>query len=216
MENTELKIVTIIPARGGSKGIKNKNLMRISGFPLLNYAVNASLNSNSDETWVSSDSDKILNHALSIGSKVLKRPSEISGDLASSESALLHFAQHVSFDIMVFIQATSPLLLGDDINKGLEMMKDYDSVVSVTENNQLLWVGNNPQYDINSRKRRQDSSQSYLETGGIFITTKNGLLKSQNRLNGLIGLLPIPKVRSFDIDTMEDVEVVEIVLNARR
>ena len=211
-----MKTVTIIPARGGSKGIKNKNLIKISGQPLLKYVVTVSLNSNVDETWVSSDSDEILAFADSLGAKTLKRPLELSDDLASSESALLHFAEKVDFKILVFIQATSPLIISKDINKGINMMTNYDSVVSVTENNQLLWSENNPLYEISNRKRRQDSSQSYLETGGIFITTKLGLIKSQNRLNGKIGLLKLPKIRSFDIDTVDDIEVVEAILNERK
>ncbi len=211
-----MKTVTIIPARGGSKGIKNKNLIKISGQPLLKYVVTVSLNSNVDETWVSSDSDEILAFADSLGAKTLKRPLELSDDLASSESALLHFAEKVDFKILVFIQATSPLIISKDINKGINMMTNYDSVVSVTENNQLLWSENNPLYEISNRKRRQDSSQSYLETGGIFITTKLGLIQSQNRLNGKIGLLKLPKIRSFDIDTVDDIEVVEAILNERK
>lgn len=211
-----MKTVTIIPARGGSKGIKNKNLIKVSGQPLLKYVVTASLNSNTDETWVSSDSDEILAYADRLGAKTLKRPLEFSNDFASSESALLHFAEIVDFEILVFIQATSPLIISEDINKGINMMMNYDSVVSVTENNQLLWSNNNPVYEISNRKRRQDSPQSYLETGGIFITTKFGLIKSQNRLNGKIGLLKLPKIRSFDIDTIDDIEVVEAVLNERK
>ena len=211
-----MKIVTIIPARGGSKGIKNKNLIEVSGQPLLSYVVRESLKSKANETWVSSDSDKILDYANSLGAKSIKRPAEISDDLAISESALLHFADNVDFDSLVFIQATSPLLISEDINSGIEMLSDYDSVVSVTENNQLLWTNNNPMYEIANRKRRQDSPKSYLETGGMFITKRSGLIKSRNRLNGRIGLLKIPKIRSFDIDTVEDLDVVEVILNDRK
>tara|TARA_B100001027_G_scaffold147355_1_gene103020 strand:+ start:113 stop:754 length:642 start_codon:yes stop_codon:yes gene_type:complete len=211
-----MKIVTIIPARGGSKGIKNKNLIEVSGQPLISYVVKESLKSKTDETWVSSDSNEILNYANNLGAKTIKRPPEISDDLAISESTLLHFADNVGFDSLVFIQATSPLLISEDINRGIKMLKDYDSVVSVTENNQLLWSNNKPMYEISNRKRRQDSPKSYLETGGIFITKKSGLIKSRNRLNGKIGLLKIPKIRSFDIDTVEDLDVVEVILNDRK
>jgi CMP-N,N'-diacetyllegionaminic acid synthase len=211
-----MRTVTIIPARGGSKGIKNKNLIKVSGQPLLKYVIVASLNSNTDETWVSSDSDEILAYAHRLGAKTIKRPLEFSNDFASSESALLHFADKVDFEILVFLQATSPLIISEDINKGINMMMNYDSVVSVTENNQLLWSNNDPLYKISNRKRRQDLPQSYLETGGIFITTKFGLIKSQNRLNGKIGLLKLPKIRSFDIDTVDDIEVIEAILNERK
>ena len=84
---------SIILARGGSKGIKNKNLVQLKGKPLLWYTVNASLASEVSETWVSTDCHKIKEYALGIGCKVLDRPKEISGDF-QSEDALLHFAEN--------------------------------------------------------------------------------------------------------------------------
>ena len=69
-----MKIVTVIPARGGSKGISKKNIIKISGKPLLYYSVNASMNSKVDQTYVCTDDNEIRKEALKIGSKVLMRP----------------------------------------------------------------------------------------------------------------------------------------------
>ena len=112
-----MKVVSLIPARKGSKGIPNKNLIDLCGKPLIHYALKASSLSLVDETWVSSDSDKILNISENLGAKTLKRPLELSDDNATSESVLLHFAKNVNFDILVFIQCTSPLIEFNDINK---------------------------------------------------------------------------------------------------
>ena len=87
-----LKVVTLIPARGGSKGIPRKNIIDICGKPLIAYAIEASLKSDSSETWVSTDDDEIAKISREYGAKVIKRPSEIATDNATSESALLHFA----------------------------------------------------------------------------------------------------------------------------
>ena len=88
-----MKVVSLIPARKGSKGIQNKNLVDLCGKPLIYYSIKASIQSLVDETWVSSDSDKILDVSKKLGAKTLKRPSLLARDESSSEDALLHFAK---------------------------------------------------------------------------------------------------------------------------
>tara|TARA_B100000989_G_scaffold293945_1_gene272129 strand:+ start:2669 stop:3316 length:648 start_codon:yes stop_codon:yes gene_type:complete len=210
-----MKIVSLIPARKGSKGIKNKNLIDLCGKPLIHYSIQASINSLVNETWVSSDSDEILKTSKNLGSNTIKRPKHLSEDDSSSESALIHFAKNIDFDILVFIQCTVPLIKSEDINKGIEKMKNFDSVVSVTETNQMFWNSNGPIYDINNRSRRQNSIKRYLETGSFFITTKKNLMKSNNRLSGKIGFLEIPKHRSFDIDDYDDLKIVKSIINSK-
>ena len=209
-----MKIVSLIPARKGSKGIKNKNLIDLCGKPLIHYSIQASINSIVEETWVSSDSDEILEISKSLGSNTIKRPKDLSEDNSTSESVLIHFAKNVDFDILVFIQCTVPLIKSEDINKGIKKMKSFDSVVSVTETNQMFWDSNGPLYDINNRLRRQNSLKRYLETGSFFITTKKKLIESNNRLSGKIGFLEIPKHRSFDIDDYDDLKIVKSIINS--
>ena len=209
------KIISIIPARKGSKGIPNKNLLNLSGKPLIYYAIQASKQSIVEETWVSSDSDEILNFSKKLGAKTIKRPKELSDDNASSESALIHFSENIEFDILVFIQCTSPLIKPQDINRGIEKMRNFDSIVSVTETHQMFWNAKGPLYDINNRERRQNSIKRYLETGSFFITTKKNLMKFQNRLSGKIGLVEIPKHRSIDIDTIDDLKIAELIINSK-
>ena len=208
------KIISLIPARKGSKGIPNKNIINLSGKPLIHYAIQASKQSIVEETWVSSDSDKILNISKKLGAKTIKRPKEISGDNASSESALIHFAEKVEFDILVFIQCTSPLVKPQDINRGIEKMKNFDSIISVTETHHMFWNAKGPLYDINNRERRQDSIKRYLETGSFYITSKKNLMKSQNRLSGKIGFVEIPKHRSIEIDNINDLKTAELMINS--
>ncbi len=209
------KIISLIPARKGSKGIPNKNLINLCGKPLISYAIEASKQSAVDETWVSSDSDEILNLSKNLGAKTIKRPSKFSDDNATSESALLHFAEKVDFNILVFIQCTAPLIKYQDINKGIDKIKKFDSVLSVSETHQMFWDEKGPLYDINNRLRRQNSRKRYLETGSFFITSKKNLLKFKNRLSGNIGFVEIPKYRSFDIDNDNDIKIVETIINSK-
>jgi len=210
-----MKIVSLIPARKGSKGIKNKNLVDLCGNPLIYYSIHASKNSLVHETWVSSDSDEILNVSKNLGAKTIKRPPQFSGDDASSELALIHFAEQINFDILVFIQCTVPLIKSKDINEGIKKMKMFDSIVSVSETHQMFWDSNGPLYDINNRSRRQKSIKKFIETGSFFITSKERLLKSKNRLSGNIGFVEIPKHRSFDIDDHNDLKIVKTIINSK-
>ena len=202
------KKVTIIPARAGSKGIPNKNLTNLKGKPLVAYSIMASKKSCVDETWVSSEDDEILNISKAYGARAIKRPDALASDTASSESVLLHFAEQVDFDILVFLQPTSPMTIPEDINNGIKMMEQFDSVITVSESNQFHWSNEVPSYDINNRKRRQDCEQVYIETGAMFITSRISLLQTKNRISGKVGFLKVPRSRSFDIDTYEDLELV--------
>lgn len=210
------RIVAMIPARGGSKGIPRKNLVDVNGHPLLAYAVRAAVASGVDETWVSSEDDEILETAERYGARPLRRPRELATDTASSESALLHFAGEVPFDRLVFIQATSPLILPEDIDRAIALLEEYDSVLSVCHFSQFVWIDGKPNYDLQDRRRRQDSPPAYLETGSLFATSREALLASRNRLSGRIGYCIVPKLRSFDVDTEEDLEVVRELLRMRK
>ena len=155
-------IVSIIPARGGSKGIPRKNLIKINDKPLIYYTITASINSKYiDETWVSSEDKEILDYSKSIGANTILRPLELAMDNSPSEPSLLHFSEQCNFDQLVFIQATSPLIEAEDLDKGLEIAQTCDSVVSVCDLTQSIWNDNGPTYDLNNRKRRQDSEKRF-------------------------------------------------------
>ncbi len=219
----KLKIIAIIPARGGSKGILQKNIKLLNEKPLIFYAINAAKNSKYiDEVYVSTDDDKISEISLRFGAKILKRPAEFATDTVSSDSVLLHFAENVEFDILVFLQCTSPLTTPKDVDGALELYlsKKYDSLLSVCEDKGgflcggFTWDenGTSINYDYTKRPRRQDMKKTYRENGAIYIMTKKGLLKHNNRLYGKVGLYKMPKKRSFEIDEDEDFELLEKIM----
>ena len=179
----------MIPVRFGSKRVKNKNLRLIDGKPLISYTIEASLQSNVDETWVSTDSSEIASVSSTYGASVIDRPNEISTDTSQSEEALLHFTDNHDFDIMVFIQPTSPLLKSIDINKGLELMSRYDSILSVTREHWIpKWsMDMNPiDWEIDNRPMRQDKEETFLENGAFYITKRKNLLIKTDKPNCFI------------------------------
>ena len=212
-----MKIVSVILARGGSKEIPSKNIINVKGKPLIYYTIKASQESNVQETWVSTDCAKIKKVAQKFNANVLDRPKIISQDFSKSEEALIHFAEKIEFDVLVFIQPTSPLLKSKDINKGIRLILDegYNSVFSVYKQH---WI---PRWTLdikpinwktNNRPMRQEVNEEYVENGAFYITTKTSLLKSQLRYSGKKNIVVMPLYRSFQIDTLEDLKLIQGLL----
>ena len=211
-----MKTVALIPARGGSKGVQNKNIRLLNDEPLIFYSITAAKYSNVDEVWVSTDSGAIKSASLSVGAKVIDRPKELAGDNSRSEDALLHFCESEEFDRLVFIQATSPLIQPDHINGGLELMNQYDSVFSAYREHWLpRWtmdVKPNNFHSVSSRGMRQDYKDVWVENGAFYITSRDQLLKSKNRVSGNIGVYEMKPHQSVQIDTEHDFKFCEKLL----
>ena len=211
-----MKIVSITLARGGSKGIPKKNMVLIDDKPLVFYAVNNSI----DETWVSTDDEEIAKACKDFGANVIMRPEEISKDTSKCEAALLHFAENVEFDVLAFIQATSPLLEVEYLEIGLQMMREkrYDSVFSVQREH---WI---PRWSLeldpidwipSQRPRRQMKPETYLENGAFYLTTREQLLSSGVRYGGNMGVVEMPLAQSFQVDTEDDLELIRNLIGRK-
>jgi N-acylneuraminate cytidylyltransferase len=211
------RIVGLIPARGGSRGIFKKNLVDLCGLPLLAYTILAAYDSVLDEVWVSSDDKDTLNTAKIYGAKPLKRPDKLCKDTSTTESAVDHFLKHVKCDIVVLIQATSPFLTSEDINRGVEkfLTGKYDSVFSaVRPDDMLIWkvrCENSPyavpkNYNPRNRGRRQTRGANpyMIESGGFFIFSKKFFNRAHCRMGKKVGYVEIPYWKSFQVDTKED------------
>lgn len=210
-----MKVVSLILARGGSKGIPGKNIKTLAGKPLISYSINESLKSNVNETWVSSDCSEILKVSESYGAQTIKRPDYLSTDLCKSDLALLHFADNIDFDILVFLQPTSPLLSYEDINKGLLKMNKYDSVFTVYKKHWIPEWDSNIQpinWDINNRPMRQEVDYTYVENGAMYITSRPNLIQNKLRYGNNIGILEMPSNRSLQIDDIEDFNLIENII----
>lgn len=212
-----IKIVSVILARGGSKRIPNKNILQIKGKPLIGYAIEASKQCLFiHKTWVSTDSDEIMLAAFRHNALCLKRPDELCQDTSSSEDALLHFANSVDFDVLVFLQCTSPLTKPYQLEEGIEkiLSGSCDSVLSVCEDKRFYWNSNKQpiNYDPLNRVRSQDKEMWYKETGAFYITTRDALLKSKCRISGKIDFVVVPEKESFEIDTIDDFQIIEKLL----
>lgn len=215
-----MKCIAIIPARGGSKGIKNKNIISFCNEPLVSYTVRQAKKSKLiEDVYVSSDSDEILEISRHYGAEIIKRPQEISGDFAPSESALLHAIERLQEDVVIiFLQPTSPLRTTDDIDNAIRVFldSDFDSLFSANVANDLcLWettpILQSITYDYKNRKRRQDFKDFVIENGSFYITKSSFLKKNNNRLSGNIGYYIMENWKSHEIDSLEDLNLCEMI-----
>jgi len=219
------RIIAIIPARGGSKGIPKKNIIDFCGKPLIAWSIlHAQGSQYVDEVFVSTDDEAIARVSREYGAQVIIRPDELATDTATSESALLHAIDSAGgCELAVFLQATSPVRTSDDIDKAyIALVEDKaDSLFSGSlledfyiwnKRGELLKSLN---FDYLHRKRRQDHEKEfglqYVENGSFYMFRPDDLKKSGNRLNGRITVGLMELWKSFEIDSLEGLDFCRMI-----
>ncbi|GAB2848261.1 N-acylneuraminate cytidylyltransferase [Actinocorallia aurea] len=211
------RAVCVIPARGGSKGVPGKNLTRVGGVPLITRAIRAAQAARTVGTvLVSTDDREIAEVARAAGARVVDRPDELSGDTATSESAVLHAlaALPETPEATVLIQCTSPFLDPADLDAAITRVLDgtADTVFSALECHEFQWaegpeglagVGHSAAF----RPRRQDRAPHYRETGAFYVMRTTGLLEHGHRFFGTIAAQPVPREHAVEIDSHADLAV---------
>ena len=207
------KFIAIILARGGSKGIKNKNLYKINNRPLLYWSIkDCILSKNINETWISSDSKKkILDFSKKNKINFIKRPSKFATSHSSSESAWLHAIKYLerrkkNFDYVVAIQATSPIRGNYDLDKAIKffLKGKYDCLFSSSKiSDHFIWKQNKkilkPTFDHKKRKPRQQIEEKFHENGSFYIFNKGKFKINKRRFFGKIGTLLKKNMKAFSL-----------------
>ncbi len=214
------RIVAIIPARAGSKGIINKNIIDFCGKPLIAWSIGQALASKYvEEVYVSTDGKQIAETAERFGAKIIWRPKELASDTATSEDALMHavgvIEKKKSVDIVVFLQATSPIRRQEDIDDAITAFTNgnMDSMFSMAVlEDYCIWKREEGElrsisYDFMRRGRRQEREALYLENGSIYLFKPEILRLYGNRLGGKIGMYEMPFECSYEIDSYRDLEI---------
>jgi CMP-N-acetylneuraminic acid synthetase/spore coat polysaccharide biosynthesis predicted glycosyltransferase SpsG len=220
------RIIVVIPARGGSKGIPRKNIRFLAGKPLIAYSIENSLKSRYvDTVLVSTDDDEIAYFANLSGAKTLKRPENLAKDDVPLDPVIHHAVlqleetERIKYSTVITIQPTSPLLSTNTIDKAIERFLDCgcDTLLSVVDDRHLSWAQKDGQYIPNyqERKNRQYLPPNYKETGGILIT-KRSFVTAKSRFGAKIDLIEVPQGESIDIDSIMDWWITEKILNRRK
>ena len=216
------KTIIIILARGGSKGIPDKNIKFFLGKPLLAWTIiQAKLSKKTSEIYLSSDSEKILAIGKKYKINTVKRPKKISGDKAKSEDAVLHLLKKIKSNIdgIVMLEPTAPLRDYGDIDKCINHFynKKLDSCFSgALLDDFLIWRQNKKKlisinYDFKNRTPRQLREPQIKETGAIYVFKPKILEKYKNRLAGKIGFSVNKLWQCFEIDNIQDWNFVGLI-----
>ena len=210
-------MIAIVPIRAGSKGIPNKNIKLLGGNPLVWWILNALKNSNVNQIIVATDEEYIdLISEFGMEIIIYARDSKNSKDESSTEDVLIEIINNLELDDdVMLVQATSPLTTSDDINNGIELYKEFDSILSVVEQKRFMWSkdGIPMNYNISNRPRRQDWDGYYVENGAFYINHSSNILRDKNRLSGKIGCSVMNDITYFEIDSEDDWKIIESIIN---
>ena len=222
-----MRFFSIILARGGSKSIPKKNLIKVNHQPLIAYTIKQCIQAGINDIYTSSDSQEILDIAESYGSKPLLRPDEISTDKCTSESAWIDAINRIpdldfNNDWIFAPQVTSPIREENDLRNAISMAKTckWDSIFSAVNADEfLLWQKvegfmKSTNHDYINRLRRQDiKEKTFLENGSFYLFKPSGIIKFNNRLHGKIGVCEMDRIKMFQIDDPKDILLAESVLS---
>jgi len=226
-----MKILSVIPARGGSKGIPHKNIRPLDGKPLVAHTIHSAQNSSYiQKVIVSTDDMEIGSVAQSFGADVIWRPHDLSGDKSPSEHAILHVLETLQEsegycpDITVFLQCTSPLTSSADIDGTIRSLldEDADTALAVAPFHYFLWrkddlegaIGIN--HDKTSRLMRQAQEPQYLETGAVYVMRTEGFIKHKHRFFGKTVLYAMARERVLEIDEPSDFLLAELLVQKNK
>lgn len=227
--------ICTICARGGSKGVKNKNIRQIAGFPLIAHTILQAKESGLfDMITISSDSEEILEVASKFGADLLViRPTELATDFISKLPAIRHAVEEAErihckqFEVVVDMDVTSPLRIIDDIKGAVELMETKDTSNVITgaparrspyfnlvelRENGVVGLSKPPTTPL---FRRQDSPKCFDMNASIYVWKRQALFENPTVFNSDTLLFEMPEERSTDIDNEFDFEIVEILMNKR-
>ncbi|MBQ8016629.1 MAG: UDP-2,4-diacetamido-2,4,6-trideoxy-beta-L-altropyranose hydrolase [Methanobrevibacter sp.] len=222
------KILVVIPARGGSKGIPRKNIRLLNNKPLISYSIDIAKSSEYvDDVVVTTDDSEIALLSEKFGASVIRRSEELAGDEvpldpvvydAMIQKEKLAFDE---YDIVITLQPTSPLLKASTLDRAIEKFEDFavDSVLSVVDDRHLSWGFDetNQRYFPNyiERKNRQYLPKDFRETGAILATRRN-FVHEDSRLGTNLDLIEVSRQESVDIDNYEDWWIAENYLQKKK
>jgi len=214
------RIVCLIPARKGSKRIKDKNLLKIKNKSLIDYACQASLSKKICEVYVATTCKKIINRVKKKHqhTKIYLRSKKSETSKSSTEFLISEFLKYNNnFDIMVLIQCTNVFIKKSDISLAINnfISSKYDSMFSAVKIPLFMWQINKNKllkptnFNLKNRPQSQNMNNSYSENGSFYIFNIKGYLRNKSRLFGKIGVHEMKLESIHEIDTYEDVRIVK-------
>ncbi len=221
-----MNVLAVIPARGGSKGIPRKNVRLMDGKPLIAYSLmNAKACAAITDTVVTTDDSEVMAIAKMHDVEVIERRPELAADHITLDPVIydalfqMEEKKGYRYDVVITLQATSPLLKSETLNQAVEQFvsDDKDTYISVVNQAHLSWGKNEKGFFPNYKERlnRQQLPPNYLETGAFFITRRE-FVTENSRLGRNISVYEVDEKEAVDIDTANDWMICEHELKKKR
>ena len=216
-----MKILAVIPARSGSKGIPNKNIRIVGSKPLVYYSINNALNSKYiTDVIVTTDSDSVRIIAEQMGASTINRRKELCGDDVTLDSVIYDaIPKNVNFDYIVTMQPTSPTLKVETLDKAIQyaISNDLDTLISAINKPHLSWKEENGQKVPNYKERlnRQYLPPCYMETGA-FVISKSSIVTEKTRIGKKVDVYELSEEEAQDVDSFADLNNVAMTLNGQK
>lgn len=215
-----MKTVAVIPARGGSRGIPNKNIRLLNNRPLIYYSIkNAKDSKYIDEVIVTTDSEEIVIIARQMGVRVIMRTSDLCADDTTLDSVIYDAVKDVICSYVVTMQPTSPALQVPTLDSAIKyaVEEKIDTLISVVNHPHLAWKEESgkkiPAYD--ERLNRQYLPPYYIETGA-FMIAKREIITPTSRIGKNVDVFEISEQEALDIDTFEDLKYAQTLFNQQK
>ena len=220
------RFLAVIPARGGSKGLRHKNRRLLKGKPLVVYTIQQALAVPTiDCVLVSSDDEQIIRIAKKAGACAIKRPAALATDTARTEDALLHALEVMEangdeYDFVVTLEPTHPLRSSATLKKAITMVvqRRYDSLLTLTPDRTDFWTQKRGRYRRlfpKAPRRRQDREPLYKENSLIYITSVSKLRKRHFVIGTKPAVLITQERESLDIHTEDDLRMAALWMKSR-
>ena len=219
-----MKVLGLIPARGGSKSIPGKNLVDLGGLPLIQWTIQAALGSSLSRVVVSTDAQEIATVSQSLGAEVpFMRPTELSSDSALSIDVVLHALDVLAeeFDAVMMLQPTSPFRTTSDIDAAIKIIDVASSVISVvpvegTHPARMKFIENGilidpPFAETIENMPRQELRPMFIRNGAIYLT-RTPEIRNRTFKGSLSRALIMPKERSINIDSYFELSIARTTL----
>lgn len=216
-----MKTIAIIPARGGSKRLPQKNIKLLGGIPLIAHSIlYAQASDIINEIYVSTDDDEIKNTALQFGAKVIDRPKSLSGDLEPTVSALKNVLEQIdeAIENVILLQPTNPLRPESLLKEAFKYYqeKNRDSLFTVTVNHQKFGKIQNEKFipfNYEIGQRSQDLEPLFYENGLLYISKSKLILEDKIISENAFPFIIDSIFAKIDIDTQEDFDYAEYLFN---
>ena len=213
-----MKNVAFVPVKLNSQRLPNKNIKPFdNGDPLISYILKTLKQVKSiDEIYVYCSNEEIKKY-LPEGIKYLRRSATLDSDKTLINEVLTSFAKDVVADVYVLAHATAPFLRHESIERGLIKVNsgEYDSALTVKKMQDFIWQNGKPfNYDLNNIQRTQDLEPLYIETTGLYIYSRELILKHNRRIGEKPYLIEVSEIEAVDINKTSDFEIANAIFNS--